>query len=882
MRLAGYWGIENTEDALKNFSAHWIDRYTSAIQWFIPFDAQNDPAQLTRAQTVVNAVVMAALAGPFYAMTYYLLGFAAAAQHVMLCCLFMFTAPFLLRWTHSIFIAREVFLCALFCNFSWLTYHLGGLNAPTAEWLITGPVVAMFLGGVGCSLFWMCLSCATIAVFYIMSEAGMPMPGHPVQQLELLYLICHLGLFVVMVIFMLLFELTKTQGFIKLEQAMKIINELAIRDELTGSHNRRHLIKLIENEKERTARLGHLFCLCLLDIDYFKRINDTYGHSTGDTVLREFVRTVQRQIRETDSFGRYGGEEFLLMLPETCVDEALSLAERVRMSIEKMGFAALPDLGISVSIGVAEFRLGESIAQTVARADEALYLAKSGGRNRVVNYSDASPDTANCVPQLVPHAAHAPTLPAPVLPDRAAVPPATGAMVDALQRDPLTGLLNRRMLRDRLRHAMERVARNHATAALMLLNLNKFKEINDALGYEAGDAILCQSAQRIRDVLRESDTIARWGGDEFVVVLEDLNQPGDADQVAEKILDQFAMPFAVGERECFVTLSVGIALYPAAKCDMDALLKRADTAMTRAKSWGDNIVQVYSADAALPPNERLALKNGLREALSGNQMFLEYQPQVDLATRAVVGVEALIRWQHPMYGRIEPGRFIPLAEETGMIVQIGDWVLRTACEQNRRWVAAGLPSIKMAVNLSARQLKDAGLVARVLRIVGETGIAAGDLDLELTEGILIDNLEENRGTMVALRAAGLKISIDDFGTGYSSLNYLSELPADILKMDGSFVRRLGQPLTRGRPYVIAESIIEMAHRLKLKVIAEAVETAEQLSDLQHMHCDEAQGYFFNRALHPDQIAVLLARQTRPHAAARLAGTQSDNGAAAAA
>ena len=857
---------------MRNLSAHWIDRYTSAIQWFIPLDAQNDPAQLTRAQTVVNAVVLAALAGPFYAMTYYLLGLTAAARQVMLCCLIMYTAPFLLRFTRSIFIAREVFLCAVFCNFSWLSYHLGGLNAPTAEWLITGPVVAMFLGGVGCALFWMSMSCGTVGLFYVMSQAGVSLPSHPVHQLDLLYLVCHVGLFVVMVIFMLLFELTKTQGFIKLEQAMQIINELAIRDELTGSHNRRHLIKLIETEKERTARLGHLFCLCLLDIDFFKRINDTYGHSTGDTVLREFARTVQRQIRETDSFGRYGGEEFLLMLPETCVDEALSLAERVRLGIEKMDFVPLPDLFISVSIGVAQFRLGESIAQTVARADEALYLAKSGGRNRVVNYCDAD---ARVAPLAASTAAAAPLL---TLPGAGAGAVRILPVPDAAQCDPLTGLLNRRMLRDRLSHAMERAMRNDATAAVMLLNLNKFKEINDALGYEAGDAILTQSAQRIRKVLRESDTTARWGGDEFIVLLEDLNQAADADQVAEKILDQFAMPFAVGDRECFVTLSVGIAVCAAPACDMDTLLKRADTAMTRAKSWGDNIVQVYSADAVLPPNERLALKNGLREALGGGQLFLEYQPQVDLATRTVVGVEALIRWQHPVYGRIEPGRFIPLAEETGMIVPIGDWVLRTACEQNRKWVAAGLSSIKMAVNLSARQLKDPGIVARVLRIVGETGIAAGDLDLELTEGILIDNLEDNRGTMVALRAAGLKISIDDFGTGYSSLNYLSELPADILKMDGSFVRGLGQQ-TRTRPYVIAEAIIDMAHRLKLKVIAEAVETAEQLNDLQQMHCDEAQGYFFNRALHPEQVAVLLARQGRLHA---VPDTQPINGAAAAA
>jgi diguanylate cyclase (GGDEF)-like protein len=513
---------------------------------------------------------------------------------------------------------------------------------------------------------------------------------------------------------------------------------------------------------------------------------------------------------------------------------------------------------------VAEYRPGESIPQAVARADEALYLAKSGGRNRVVSYVDAQVTSDD-----QPGASSAEARQA-----AAAAGARLAAQLDPAQCDQLTGLLNRRMLRDRLSHAMGRATRNQATVALMLLNLNKFKEINDALGYEAGDTILSQSAERMRRVLRETDTIARWGGDEFIVVLEDLNEAGDAEQVAEKILDQFALPFSYGTRESFVTLSVGIAIHPPAGCDIDTLLKRADTAMTRAKSWGDNIVQVYS-DEAMPPSERLALKNGLRDALSGGQLFLEYQPQVDLETRAIVGVEALIRWQHPIYGRIEPGRFVPLAEETGMIVAIGDWVLFTACAQNRKWVDAGLGSIKMAVNLSARQLKDAGLVGRVLHIIEETGITASDLDLELTEGILIDNLEANQETMKALRAVGVKISIDDFGTGYSSLNYLSELPADILKMDGSFVRRLGQPLARSRPYVIAESIIDMAHRLKLKVIAEAVETAEQLHDLQRMQCDQAQGYFFNRALHPDQIGVLLARQARQ-------ATQSNSGAAAAA
>lgn len=412
----------------------WIARYISAIQWFIPANGQTDPAQLTRVQTFVNAVPPATLAGPLYAMAYFLLGFTSAAQIILVSCLIMALTPLLLRWTNSMFIARTVFLSTLFVNFSWLSYHLGGLTAPTTGWLITGPVVAMFLGGAGCSLFWMCMSCLAMALLFVLQQAGVSLPNYPVQSMNVLYLVCHLGLFLVMVVFMLLFELSKNQGFIKREQALQIINELAIRDELTGSHKRRHLIELIEPEKERTVRLGHLFCLCLLDIDFFKRVDDTYGHSTGDMVLRKFAQTVQRQIRDIDSFGRYGGEKFLLMLSETSIGAARTLAERVRTSIGKMGFHALPDLVTTVSIGVAQFCLGESIAQTVARADEALYLAKSGGRDRVLDYNDAAALSAL----------------------EGATRAASTRMVarfDASQCDPLTGLLNRRMPRDRLNQA---------------------------------------------------------------------------------------------------------------------------------------------------------------------------------------------------------------------------------------------------------------------------------------------------------------------------------------------------------------------------------------------------------------------------------------------
>jgi diguanylate cyclase (GGDEF)-like protein len=831
-----------------NFSsARWGDRYMAANHWFIPARLQQDAAVLARAENVVHAALLAATAGPFYALSYARLGFAGAADEILLCCLAMLAAPFVLRVSASIVAARELFLCALFFNFTWLSYHLGGIVAPTASWLITGPVVAMFLGGVASAVFWLCLSSAAAAVLYALQLRAALLPAYPVSDLPLLYLVCDIGLYVVVVVFVLLFEMTKHRGFVKLQQALAIINELAIRDELTGVHNRRHLLGLIEKERERCERSGRPFCLCLLDIDLFKRINDTHGHAVGDAVLRTFCQGVAGQVRDVDAFGRYGGEEFLLMLPETTAPAALVLAERVRAAIEQLRCTdGTSEIAITVSIGVAEFRRGEPITQTVNRADEALYLAKSSGRNRVLCDGHEAAT-------LKPAAGPAPL-------DQRDVGATVARMLDGAQCDQLTGLLNRRLLRDRLRHAMDRADRNRRTVGLLLLNINKFKEINDALGYEAGDAVLSQAATLIRGCLRDCDTVSRWGGDEFVALLEDLACDSDAVQVAEKILDRFGLPLDAAGRECFVTVSVGIALYPAAGCDLDALLKRADIAMRCAKAWGENSAQLYAANAVLPRSERLALKNGLRDALGAGQLFLEYQPQVDLVSRRVVGVEALLRWQHPEYGRIEPGRFIPLAEETGMIVPIGEWVLRTACAQNRAWRDAGLPEVKTAVNLSARQLKTPSLVRRVLEVVAETGIPARCLDLEITEGMLIDDLERHRVTMNALRQAGVQVSLDDFGTGYSSLNYLSELPVDILKMDALFVRRLGGN-GRGRPFAIAEAIVGMAHRLQLTVIAEAVESPEQLADLRAMRCDAAQGYLFARPLDPDQVAALLARQS---------------------
>lgn len=853
-RAASVEDTPASKGIMTSFGPRFIRYYIAAIEWFIPAAVWEDAATRTRARNVLNAVAMAALSGPFYAYIYHALGYTAAARVILTCCVGMFVAPFLMRLTKSIVVAREVFLCAVFFNFSWLTYAMGGVSAPTAGWMVVPPMVAVFLGGFATAMFWLGLTCAAIVLIYALPLLGIPLPSHPIEDMELLYVLCDFGLYVVIVFFMILFDLTKTQGFVKLQQALDFISELATRDALTGSHKRRHMLKLAEAQRDAGDGGGGGgggggeagFSLCLLGIDDFRRINAQRGHAVGDLVLRECVQAVQKQLRDADSFGRYGASEFLWMLPATTQEEALALAENVRAAVQALSVPGVaPELRFTVSIGVAQFRPGESVGQTIARADEALCQAASSGRNRVVGYGQA-PEAAPAAPQSALD------------------------LADSTRLDPLTGLLGRRVLRDRLGHAMARAVRNERKVALMLLNVNEIEDINQAFGIGGGDAVLAQTARLVRSMLHESDTVVRWSGHEFIVVLEDLQGADYALQAAERILDQFSFPLVVDERQCPVSLSIGIALFPAPSCDLDALLARAGVAMTRARNWGGNQVHLYGADAGAPPSERLTLKNHLRDALAANQFVLEYQPQLDLASGRICGVEALVRWAHPQYGRIEPARFIPLAEETGLIVPLGEWVLRTACLQNVAWRQAGLPPLRTAVNLSLRQLQQPGMAAQILATIRETGIDPGCLALDIAESALADAAAPHLEGLHLLRRAGVHIAIDDFGSGHSSLGRLAALPVDTLKMDRSFVAGLGQAVRDEAAHALAGAIVDLAHRLRLSVIAEAVETEAQLAELRAIGCDAVQGFGFQRPLDPGRVTELIRQQlARPSPVASL-------------
>ena len=421
--------------------------------------------------------------------------------------------------------------------------------------------------------------------------------------------------------------------------------------------------------------------------------------------------------------------------------------------------------------------------------------------------------------------------------------------------DALTGLPNRVLFQNRLEQVLAIAGRTGDVAALLFLDLNRFKTINDTLGHAAGDRLLQEVANRLGQCVRSEDTVARMGGDEFTVLLPGIRNPQNAAKVAQTLLNALAVPLRIEGHELHVAASVGISLYPFDGEDAGTLLRNADAAMYRAKEEGHGSYRIYTEAMNTAAFERLVLENSLRVALDRNELLLLYQPQVDLTTGQVIGVEALVRWRHPELGLLPAGRFIPMAEETGLIIPLGEWILRQACRQASEWQAAGRP-VPVAVNLSARQLGNGGLADLVESALAETGLEPRWLNLELTESAIMQHKERAAEVLRALKQRGVRISLDDFGTGYSSLAYLRYFPIDILKVDGSFVTRLAEDTT---DQALVRGMIDLAHALKMEVIAEGVETAAQENRLSVLGCDAMQGYLFSPPVAAEEMQVFLHR-----------------------
>ena len=425
--------------------------------------------------------------------------------------------------------------------------------------------------------------------------------------------------------------------------------------------------------------------------------------------------------------------------------------------------------------------------------------------------------------------------------------------------DALTSLPNRAMFSEVLNLAIQNGQRYKRGFAVLFIDLDRFKIINDTMGHDAGDKLLKEMGTRLSETVRSSDVVARLGGDEFVVLVQEVSETKQVDAVARKILSALVEPMSMQGQECRVTASIGICMYPADAQDEKALMKNADIAMYRAKEDGKNTYKFYSEETNVHTFERMALETSLRRGLERNEFFLHYQAKLDLRTGHITGVEALIRWQHPELGMVPPMQFIPLAEETGLIVPIGKWVLNTACAQNVAWQGDGLPPLCMAVNLSARQFADENLLEDIAAALKSSGLRPELLELELTESMVIQNTERAGRILAAIKKMGVRLAIDDFGVGYSSLTHLKRFPIDTLKVDRSFIRDLPQDL---EDKAICEAIIAMGKSLNLTVVAEGVETLEQQTFLQDHNCDEMQGFLFSKPIPSDQFAELLRKRLR--------------------
>jgi diguanylate cyclase (GGDEF)-like protein/PAS domain S-box-containing protein len=427
-------------------------------------------------------------------------------------------------------------------------------------------------------------------------------------------------------------------------------------------------------------------------------------------------------------------------------------------------------------------------------------------------------------------------------------------MTHSAQHDYLTGLPNRMLLKDRLGQAIALARRHVKQVVVLFLDLDGFKHINDSLGHPIGDKLLQSIAKRLVGCVRSGDTVSRQGGDEFVVLISEVTRSEDAALAARRMLQAVAEAHSIDQHDLHITTSIGVSVYPDDGLDAETLIKNADIAMYQAKENGRQSYQFFTPAMNVRAVERQSIEESLRRALERREFVLHYQPKINLRTGAITGAEALIRWMHPTRGSVSPAQFIPVAEDCGLILPIGTWVLREACKQARTWADAGLPLTTMAVNVSAKEFRGENFLEGMFAILRETGLDPRCLELEVTESVLMKHAGSTVSILQTLRERGVQVAVDDFGTGYSSLSYLRKFPIDALKIDQSFIRQIS---TAGDDTAIVTAVIGMAQSLKLRVVAEGVETLEELEFLQAHHCDEAQGFYFSRPVPPQQFEKLL-------------------------
>jgi diguanylate cyclase (GGDEF)-like protein/PAS domain S-box-containing protein len=668
----------------------------------------------------------------------------------------------------------------------------------------------------------------------------------------------------------------------KIEQHNAELRFLATRDSLTGCLNRRALFAGFEDEigKARHDALG-LSC-AMVDIDHFKSINDRYGHATGDKVIALVAETLRLGVREHDLVARYGGEELCVVFPGLDAERAHALIDGLRASLHSAVAAQFTaSMRVTFSAGIASLRDEDADpAELIARADEALYAAKQRGRNRVLTWYDGleldqPTDAGASMRALAPtarsssatarlRAQHGSNLEVRQLVDRVREleerlkQQQFAVTQQAAQADPATGLPNESLFRDRITQSIARAQRGKHVMAVLHVELELSARARDTLGPQVSEQLVVEMARRLSRVFRESDTIAligpesrgalvsRLAGGDFGILLGELDRVESVTWIIQRIINSTSRPVKINGRELTARCAVGVSVYPGDGVDADSLLRHAGEArgLARQRPNKDRYA-FYAREITDRAEVQLQTESDLRLAIERGELSLHYQPKISVSTKRLVGLEALLRWHHPKHGFISPADFIPVAEQSGMIIPIGEWAIQMAARQAKLWQKINIEPVRVAVNLSTLQLRSEHFVDRVQTLLESVELDSRLLEVEITESVFMDDLDSAARVLRKLRNLGVHVSLDDFGTGYSSLSYLRQLPIDSLKIDGSFISDIA---AEQQGSALVSAIIGMAHELGIRVVAEGVETPEQMMVLRDMNCDEAQGYVISKPL----------------------------------
>ncbi len=663
-------------------------------------------------------------------------------------------------------------------------------------------------------------------------------------------------------------RLQKTQ--LHVQKQNKELSFLATRDSLTGCLNRRSFSEQFEARFEQAKNEGQELACIMVDIDHFKLVNDNYGHATGDLVIKMLAEILKSNTRNEDLVGRYGGEEFCLVLPGMTADISMRLAERIRLKIKDESakrFSAGPR--VTASLGVATINDDPQTPDELNHlADEALYIAKESGRNMVIqwtadsqsrktdeqeNQADKTGDSAKAIE--ITH------LKTRVQELEEIASKFSSELEYAQSHDVLTGLPNQILFCDRIQQLIERNYRQDQLAAVVVIDIDMFSQINTSLGRHVGDRLLQLFAQQLNSVFRKQDSISRldisrFGADEFAVLLSDITQQEEITWVVKRLLDSLKTSYEIEGNSIHVSTKIGVSVYPTDARSVEGLLNNAMTAKKYCKSKNHmSSYQFFDSQIQQLSDKQLSLEKELREAIKQEQWALLFQPKMNMNSGTIIGAEALLRWQHPKRGLVSPYEFIEFAEQRKLIIPIGDWVIQQACKQIKDLIDQGFNDYKIGINLSSVQLMEADIVSKIFSALDEYDIPPKQFEIEITESTLIENIQVVSESLKRLNVRGISIAIDDFGTGYSSLSYLKNLPIDYLKIDRSFIKDICHDHDDEQ---IVKTIISMAHSLDLKVVAEGVEDREQMDLLNRYECDEIQGYLLSKPTDAQTLADIIS------------------------